>query len=473
MKKTVVVLGAGITGLTAAYTLVKKGFAPVVLEKNSFAGGLAATFAYKKYLLDFGPHNLHTHIPEVIPFIQNELGLELRRMPIKFSKIYFNGALVNYPLSIADALKKINFATSFRCFIDYLIARTAIKLKPAAAEESFEDWVKSRFGKHFYELFFGPYARKVWGISAHELDVVIARKRIAEPSLLALLARSILGIRIGRKHPEDPQAIISYYPAGGIGRLSSELAGRIESGGGRIELNAEVEDIVLSGPRLRYRRGGIAQDLKWDYLINTIPLDSFYGLASDVTGGEAADSAAALGYRSVIFLYLVLAKDKVTDYPWVYFNDTYDEGLIFNRMYEIGNFDREMIDGQKGVVCLEITCYKDDALWNTSDGELFEQAIGYLEKHGFLGRRDVTEVFTRRVGQVYPVFRKDYARHLMKVLGHLQSYGTIVSLGRQGLFAYANIDHCIAMGLMLEKLIEGNSINAGNFVRAYDHFIFH
>ena len=56
----IVILGSGITGLTAAEKLSKKfKDKVVVIEKESFAGGLAATFKQDGLIVDFGSHRLH------------------------------------------------------------------------------------------------------------------------------------------------------------------------------------------------------------------------------------------------------------------------------------------------------------------------------------------------------------------------------------------------------------------------------
>ena len=48
MKVTydVVIIGAGFTGLTAAFCLSKKGYKVRVLESEDYAGGLAGTFKF-------------------------------------------------------------------------------------------------------------------------------------------------------------------------------------------------------------------------------------------------------------------------------------------------------------------------------------------------------------------------------------------------------------------------------------------
>nr|HQU76518.1 FAD-dependent oxidoreductase [Chitinophagales bacterium] len=55
MKKHVVVIGAGFSGLSAACELASNGFQVTVLEKNISAGGRAAVFHDQGYTFDMGP----------------------------------------------------------------------------------------------------------------------------------------------------------------------------------------------------------------------------------------------------------------------------------------------------------------------------------------------------------------------------------------------------------------------------------
>jgi protoporphyrinogen oxidase len=51
-KQTVVVIGGGPAGLTAAHELIKLNRRPVVVEKHDTVGGLARTEAYKGFSFD-------------------------------------------------------------------------------------------------------------------------------------------------------------------------------------------------------------------------------------------------------------------------------------------------------------------------------------------------------------------------------------------------------------------------------------
>ncbi|MDD5156200.1 MAG: FAD-dependent oxidoreductase [Candidatus Omnitrophica bacterium] len=469
-KKRVVVLGSGVSGLAAAYAVSRKGFDCTVIEKSDFSGGLAASFLHNDYSLDYGPHNLHTRIPWMVSFIEKDLGIPLKRMRSRPAKILFHDKIVDYPINIFESLKKINLLVAFKCFVYYVYARMRLKVSKNISDDSFEDWVTNRFGRYLFDIYFGHYVKKVWGVPASELDAVIARKRLPDPSFMALALRAIFGVRTGKKHSEDPKFTRSYYPSGGIGAIPDKFAEYIKGRGGRIELGSKIEKIIYGGLRgniVHYESNGRKNAVECDLLINTIPLDQFIALL-DAPGSDkiAADKPFFL-YRGTVFLYLFLNIKRVTEHPWIYFNEKDNRDLIFNRMYEISNFTHEPYHDRDGVLCLEITCYKNDHTWKMSDNALFEKCISFLEKKKILKRENVKEVMARRVDTVYPVFKKYYMRHLESVLGYLEGLGNIITIGRQGLFSYTNVDECIDMGLRVERLIQGDSFNTKDFRDIY------
>jgi len=475
MKKTVVVVGGGISGLTAAYVLAKKGYDIVLIEKSDSVGGLAKTFSHKGYLLDYGPHNFHTGLPRVLSFVRNELAITLNRIKISSSKLYFMGRIVDYPLKIADAIKILDPVTASLCFYDYLITRLSARLGlRSSKEDSFEAWIVNRFGRRLYNLYFGPYVKKVWGIPGTELNVTVAKQRIPEPSLFALLFRVVTGVRIFKKHTEDPSTVESYYPPMGIGVISEKLAEGIRSMGGRIELNSSALEIKRGAAKtIQYSKGGEKLEQKWDYIINTVPLNTFCSMIRDGEAGAAVkESIEKCGYRSLVLLYMFLKIERVFDSPWVYFNDRDNTDLIFNRVYEVGGFSKEMISGGKGAVCLEITCRKGDELWNTSDEGIFDKCIEYFEKRGYLKRDQVEEYITVHLDDVYPVFKVGYIKHVENLMNYIMKNDDMFSIGRQGLFAYANMDHCIDMGLRLERLFrDDNSAGKAEYFSLFNDYV--
>jgi oxygen-dependent protoporphyrinogen oxidase len=74
MKK-IVVLGAGISGLAAAYLLNKEGYGVTVLEKRAEAGGSMESVFENGYLFDRGPNSGLDTTPLISQLVE-ELGLQ-------------------------------------------------------------------------------------------------------------------------------------------------------------------------------------------------------------------------------------------------------------------------------------------------------------------------------------------------------------------------------------------------------------
>ncbi len=62
----VVVLGAGLAGLSSAYELLKAGHRVTVLEREDYAGGMASSWQSGGFWLDHGPHRFHSRDKELI-----------------------------------------------------------------------------------------------------------------------------------------------------------------------------------------------------------------------------------------------------------------------------------------------------------------------------------------------------------------------------------------------------------------------
>jgi oxygen-dependent protoporphyrinogen oxidase len=74
MKKRIVVVGAGIAGLTAAYVLKKEGHDPIVLERSERVGGRMVTDVLNGYTIDYGAQFLMDKFPLLMKLI-GRLGL--------------------------------------------------------------------------------------------------------------------------------------------------------------------------------------------------------------------------------------------------------------------------------------------------------------------------------------------------------------------------------------------------------------
>ena len=87
-------LGAGPAGLTAAYTLARRGRPAVVFEADGVVGGIAKTVEFQGYRFDLGGHRFFTKSEEVRELWEEILGDELL-VRSRLSRIYWRGRLRN------------------------------------------------------------------------------------------------------------------------------------------------------------------------------------------------------------------------------------------------------------------------------------------------------------------------------------------------------------------------------------------
>src|SRR5437588_8217441 len=149
-NKSVVVIGAGPAGLTAAYLLAKHQIPVSVIEADPiYVGGLSRTIKYKGFHFDIGGHRFFSKSEAVENLWTELLPNDLLERP-RSSRIYYRGQFFSYPLKAGEALRKLGVVEAARCVLSYLKARVA----PVANPASFEDWVSNRFGRRLFNIFF-------------------------------------------------------------------------------------------------------------------------------------------------------------------------------------------------------------------------------------------------------------------------------------------------------------------------------
>ena len=101
MRQTVVVIGAGVGGLTAAHELVERGFDVHVYERRAFAGGKAASVRVKSPT-QRDPGLPGEHGFRFFPSWYRHLPDTLKKIPFRGRREYYEGATVHDNLVAAD-----------------------------------------------------------------------------------------------------------------------------------------------------------------------------------------------------------------------------------------------------------------------------------------------------------------------------------------------------------------------------------
>ena len=442
---SVSILGAGLAGLTAGWCLANKGIPVQLFEQDSQVGGMAITLKRDGYRFDLGPHRFHTNDQVILDLVHGLLGDELL-LHERLSRIRLNGQYLDYPPNVPSLLRNMDLATSMRCLYDYFRATWQRRAKENE-EPDFENWVVSRFGQRLYDLYFGPYTRKVWGVSPKLLSSELARRRLTVPNL----ADIILRLMISNKNSPGPYVTKFWYPRDGIGRIAERLAEQIVTGPGSIHLGCNVECVHVTGRRaigVTVTHCGERSYIPCEWVLSTLPLPALIRHIVPAPSYAVQQAADALAYRGLIFVFILLEGPHLTQEHWLYFPEAQ---ILFNRITEPCNFSLSHVPDGKTSLCAEITCDVGDATWHLAPEILANQTIQHLAGVGMLDPARVEGFFTRRTPWGYPIYKVGYGHDLDRVLDFIERIENLVTCGRQGGFDYSNMATAMASGLAAAK----------------------
>ncbi len=259
-KQRVVVLGAGPAGITAAWRLSELGHDVTVLERDDAVGGMARTIPVGKYLVDFGPHTFHIRETEesrtVLKSIQRFFGDDPLILT-RGTRVLLRGKEYVYPLEMLQVLTGVSPLLSARIIFDYVVATLKSTFAPAKKEDSFEEWGVRNLGRTLYDLCFGIYSARVWGLPTSQISSKQAQ-RVAKLNLKNIILRT-LGIKA------DPATYFTkyMYPRKGISLLYEGMAGEVRAAGNVIKLQAPAVRLEREGDRIArvaYTEGGQRED---------------------------------------------------------------------------------------------------------------------------------------------------------------------------------------------------------------------
>jgi protoporphyrinogen oxidase len=428
------ILGAGPAGLTAAYTLARRGVAAEVFEADSVVGGLARTVVHNGFRFDLGGHRFFTKIGPIDRLWNDMLGDDFLTRP-RLSRIYFNGKFFDYPLRGKDVVARLGVIESLRCLLSYAVA----KLRPAKQPpETFEQWVTSRFGKRLYEAFFRSYTQKVWGLPGSEIRSQWAAQRIKDFSL-ATAVRAMLGLNRRRVTTLIEEF---KYPRLGPGQMWEAFREASEAAGIPVHLEhrcvgihhaeGRVESVVVE------RKGEGERVVAVDSVISTMPLNELVRALDPPAPPEVRDAADHLRYRSLCLVALMTTQTEPFPDNWIYLHDP---SVRAGRVQNFGAWSAGMVT--PGTTCLgvEYFCFEGDELWEMPEAEAIQLAKDELASIGLLDPALVSGGARVRVPRAYPVYDGGYEDAVAQIRDYLTGFTNLQTCGRNGLHRYNNQDH--------------------------------
>lgn len=440
---TIVIIGAGPAGLSAAQELARLGRRAVVLEKLDQVGGLARTENYRGFFFDIGGHRFFTKIEEVSRLWRRALGPEFLRRP-RLSRIYYERKFFYYPLRPVNALAGLGVWKSLLILLSYM----RWQLFPHDREETFEHWVTNRFGDRLYRTFFKTYTEKVWGIPCAELRAEWAAQRIRGLSLKTAL----VGMFLPPKKTIKTLIEEFEYPRLGPGMMWRAVQEEVERAGCPVRVGCEVTAIHRSGARIEsvaIAGASGRESIPAAAFISSMPVKEFLAKLVPPPPPAVAAAAQRLRHRGLVVVCLIVKKPDLFPDNWIYIHDP---SVQVGRIQNYKNWSPDMVrDPARTSLGMEYFCTSGDGLWNLADSELIELAKREIALIGLAESADVEDGCVLRAPEAYPVYDAEYRGALALVREYVDGLENFSTIGRNGLHRYNNQDHAMLTGMLAAR----------------------
>jgi oxygen-dependent protoporphyrinogen oxidase len=308
--KSIAILGAGITGLTAAHRLTQRGHRVRLFEQSARVGGAIRTELSDGWLIEAGPNTMLTGEPALTALL-NELGLAgacVAANPLAQNRyIVRRGRPVAAPLSLPAFLGSALFSpgAKLRALVELVSGR-----RVRTADLSLEAFIRSHFGQEMVDYALNPFVSGVYAGDPQKLSA-----RYAFPKLWELekthgsLLRGQRAAAAGRRaRGENRPEIMSF--AQGLQTLPLALAARLPAG--VLALNARLEGLVPGAKwNVIWHDGHAAHTETFDAVIAALPAPALASLRLGPLAERPLAGLDAIEHPPVASLFLGFRREQI------------------------------------------------------------------------------------------------------------------------------------------------------------------
>ncbi|HEY0048299.1 MAG TPA: FAD-dependent oxidoreductase [Pyrinomonadaceae bacterium] len=415
-NKPVVILGAGLAGLTAANRLRKENVPVTLYEAGNKIAGLAQSFNDSDgFTYDFGAHFVTNRLAKAVGVMD-----KCRTVRHYAETVWLGGKSYSHPFGL---MRIPRMTTSG-------ISAKIKSLSSGENPESAADWFRAQYGAALADEVAIPLTEAWSGAKAADLSPAVGdgiSSGIARTLWLkaaSSVTRRAVACGYSRELPEKA-SVYHVYPEGGIGTLCSKLAENLDD---VIRLESPVEAIIVEDNKVvGVRVNGKIQEAS--AVISTAPV---HVLGKIVEGTDRLSHLARFRYRPMIFVNLRfqgrgLLPDVVTWTP--------EDEFPFFRLTETPLSMPWLAPEGKTIITVDIGCEKGDEFWAMDDETLGELCVENL-------KRIVPDAHSRYLGCrvmktpiAYPVFLREYEAE-RRAFAEGTGVENLHSVGRNGEFMH-------------------------------------
>ncbi len=392
-KYDVVIVGAGFTGLTAAYDLAKQGYRIIIIDSDSSVGGLAGTFEFSDgvRLEKFYHHwfNNDIYVPELV----KELGMEadIITLPTR-TGMYFNGRMwkLSTPLDLLR-FSALSFIDRIRLGL-LLFQVRRIKDWRTIEHLNIREWLESLCGKNVYRVVWEPLVTSKFSIFSEVVNAVWMWKKLV-----------LRGSTRNKRGAEE----LAYFK-GGFGRLAEAMVNAIHNAGGEVILGERVISVKVDENRVVALQTSSKTILGQQFLF-TPAFPIIANIFDSVASADWLSSLRKVRYLGNMCLVLRL-NQSLSDTYWLNVNDP---GFPFVGVIEHTNFDTPDHYAGSHITFLSRYLAVEDLVWTYTDEQYLDFALENLKRmFPKIERSWVIEYRVWKAEYAQPVTEKNYSQYV-------------------------------------------------------------
>jgi len=410
----IAIIGAGFTGLTAAFRLSQKGHQVTVFEKEKNAGGLAGGFkeANWSWSLDFFYRHLFTNDSAAKKLLK-EIRIKIlwskpKSSILKDKKIYrFDSpvSILSFPhFSLPDKIRT---------------GLVSLYLKLNSHWEPFEkiiasNWLKKFYGEKVYQIVWAPLLKGKFGQWAEKIPMTWFWARVKKRT-------NCLG-----------------YPQGGFQFLADKLVEMIKKNGGQFYFQKEIKSFQeLEG--------------KFDKIIFTIPISVFLKIMKEKLSQDYQKKLVQLKMTGTLNLVLALKEKFLKD--GTYWLNINQKGFPFVAIVDHSNFINPIFYGSNHFLYIGGYYSPNHPFFKMSKENILKEFLPFLKKINpdFKSNWIKKEYFFTNL-YTQPLFSLNYSKIIPPLKTPLKN---VFLATMQQVYPWdRGVNYAIEMGERVAKLVE-------------------
>ena len=321
IKKSVAIIGAGYTGLVAAYRLAKAGNAVTLYEREPYVAGLVSNFSLDGIEMEKIYHFLYKTDADILGLLE-ELGIR-EKLVFHNSSVstYYGGKL--YPfMTPVDILRftPLSCLNRIRFGVVGLYLQFLSRWEPLTRITAY-DWMLKWSGKEVMDIIWTPLLKGKFSKYYDKIAMSWLWSRIR--------------VRARSKEKGDVVEKLGYF-RGGWHIVAGRLVEEIERFGGEIKTGVQIDSLrsIPESGKVEVRIGGVA--MLHDSVIATIPTHVFGRLIGEdpLATAEYKAQLASIDYIGAVVMPFV-STQRITSYYWHNINDPRCPFLVFLSLSEL------------------------------------------------------------------------------------------------------------------------------------------